>query len=53
MAAKNYLTEMVAGVESGLETFLVLSGVTRTEDLGRFPYRPPQVYQSVADTEPI
>jgi 5'-nucleotidase len=39
------------GIESGLETVLVLSGVTRLEDIEHFPYRPTRVAQSVADLE--
>jgi NagD protein len=33
----------------GLETILVLTGVTRREDVPRFPYRPTQIVESVAD----
>lgn len=42
-------TDVIAGVESGLETILVLTGVTREEDVTRFPYRPTHVLPSVAD----
>jgi NagD protein len=42
-------TDVVAGIEAGLETILVLSGVTRPEDIERFPYRPSRVVDSVAD----
>jgi len=42
-------TDVVAGIEAGLETILVLSGVTRSEDIERFPYRPSRVVDSVAD----
>jgi NagD protein len=45
-------TDIIAGVQSGLETILVLSGVTRRADVGRFPYRPGCVLDSVADIEP-
>ena len=38
-----------AGMEAGLETVLVLNGVTRREDIDRFPYRPSRVVESVAD----
>jgi NagD protein len=44
-------TDIVAGVESGLETILVLTGVTRREDVERFPYQPTQICASVADIE--
>ena len=33
-------TDVVAGIEAGLETILVLSGVTSRADIERFPYRP-------------
>lgn len=40
-------TDVVAGMESGLETILVLSGVTREADIATFPYRPSRVAPSV------
>ncbi len=45
-------TDMVAGVESGMETILVLSGVTRREEVERFPYQPGRILSSVADIDP-
>lgn len=45
-------TDIVAGVVSGLETYLVLSGVTRSGDVAHFPYRPSHIYESVAFIEP-
>jgi NagD protein len=45
-------TDIVAGVTSGMETILVLSGVTREEDIGKFPYLPTYVKRSVAEIEP-
>jgi NagD protein len=44
-------TDVVAGVMSGLETILVLSGVSTREDVMHFPYRPTQILNSVADIE--
>jgi len=44
-------TDIVAGVMSGLDTILVLSGVSKREDVKRFPYRPTQILNSVADIE--
>jgi len=44
-------TDIIAGVESGMRTILVLSGVTRREDTDRFPYRPSWVLESVAEIE--
>ena len=45
-------TDIVTGVESGMETVLVLSGVTRSEDIRRYPYQPSRVVSSVAEIEP-
>jgi NagD protein len=42
-------TDIVAGLEAGLETILVLSGVTTREEAERFPYRPSRIVDSVAD----
>ena len=44
-------TDIVAGVESGMRTILVLTGVTRREDIDRFPYQPTWVLESVAEVE--
>lgn len=44
-------TDMVAGIESGLRTILVLTGVTSREQVERFPYRPTWVRESIADVE--
>lgn len=44
-------TDMIAGVESGLETILVLTGVTKREDIEKFPYRPAHIVESVASIE--
>jgi NagD protein len=45
-------TDMIAGVESGMETILVLTGVTRREDVDRYPYQPTRIVESVAEIEP-
>jgi NagD protein len=45
-------TDIVAGVEAGLETILVLSGVTRRENVARFPYQPTRICDSVGDIDP-
>jgi NagD protein len=42
-------TDIVAGLEAGLETILVLSGVTSPQDAERHPYRPSRIVDSVAD----
>ena len=42
-------TDIVAGIESGMETVLVLSGVTQSRDLAGFAYRPGYVLAGVGD----
>lgn len=44
-------TDIVAGVESGMDTVLVLSGVTEREDVGRYPYQPMRIVESVGEIE--
>lgn len=45
-------TDIIAGVQSGLGTILVLSGVTRVGDVPKFPYTPNFIVDSVANIEP-
>ena len=40
-------TDIQAGVESEIETILVLSGVTRKETISQFPYQPRNVLEGV------
>jgi NagD protein len=42
-------TDVLCGIEAGLSTILVLSGVTQEDEIGRFPYRPSRVLKSIAD----
>jgi len=42
-------TDIVAGIEAGLSTYLVLTGSTRAEDVGRYPFRPGHVVDSIAN----
>ena len=42
-------TDVVAGIEAGLETILVLSGSTKAADIDRYPYRPSHVLPSIAE----
>jgi NagD protein len=45
-------TDIVGGLEAGMQTCLVLSGVSTRDSVSRFPYRPTFLYDSVADIEP-
>src|SRR5204863_3623088 len=42
-------TDIVAGLEAGLHTILVLSGVTARAEAERFPFRASQTLESVAE----
>jgi NagD protein len=42
-------TDIVSGLEAGMHTILVLTGLTTREEAERFPYRPSQIVDSVAD----
>jgi len=42
-------TDVISGLEAGLQTFLVLTGSTRAEQVESFPYRPTHVVDGVKD----
>jgi len=42
-------TDIIAGIESDIETALVLSGITRREDLTMYPYQPNYILDKAAD----
>ena len=42
-------TDIIAGIESNVDTVLVLSGVTSENMLGDFPYRPKYIFNTVGD----
>ena len=42
-------TDVISGLESGMSTVLVLSGVTAREDLRTYAYRPSEVLDGVGD----
>ncbi|MFE3292604.1 HAD-IIA family hydrolase [Rhodococcus sp. NPDC059234] len=42
-------TDVVSGLEAGLQTILVLTGISTRESVEMFPYRPTLVLDSVAD----
>ena len=46
-------TDVVAGMEAGLRTVLVLTGSTRRSQIETFPYRPTRVEDSIADVVPL
>jgi NagD protein len=42
-------TDIVAGIEAGLYTILVLSGISDQAEINRYPFRPDEVLASVAE----
>ena len=42
-------TDIIAGIESNVDTVLVLSGVTSREDIDLFPYRPKYILNGVGE----
>ncbi|MBC2904990.1 HAD-IIA family hydrolase [Streptomyces cupreus] len=42
-------TDVLAGLEAGMRTFLVLTGLTAEADMDRFPFRPTKVVDSIAN----
>jgi NagD protein len=49
MVGDNMDTDIIAGIQSGLETVLVLSGVSRAEELPGYAYRPHHVARDAAE----
>jgi NagD protein len=42
-------TDVIAGIEAGLDTVLVMTGLATRDEIDRFPYRPGRICDSVAD----
>lgn len=42
-------TDIIAGIESNVDTVLVLSGVTSMDDIDKFPYRPKYILSGVGE----
>jgi NagD protein len=45
-------TDVVSGLEAGMETILVLTGLTTREEAERYPYRAGRIIDSIADLLP-
>ena len=42
-------TDVVAGLEAGMHSILVLTGSTQREAADAYPYRPSRIVESIAD----
>ena len=49
----NMETDILAGTQAGVNTVLVLSGVTQKDDLDQYPYQPNHVFSKAADIDLI
>jgi NagD protein len=49
MVGDRMATDIITGIETGMETILVLTGVTRREEVDHFPYRPSRIVESVRE----
>jgi NagD protein len=45
-------TDIIAGIQSGMETILVLTGVTQREAIDHFPFQPTYIHDSVETIQP-
>jgi NagD protein len=45
-------TDIVAGIEAGLHTVLVLTGISDQAEIEKYPFRPDEIVDSVADLLP-
>lgn len=51
MIGDNYETDISVGINSGMDTLLVLTGVTKKEDITHFPVQPTYVVDDLSDWE--
>lgn len=53
MVGDNLETDIIAGVQSGMETILVLSGVSHEADLARVAYRPDRIVKDAFELREV
>jgi NagD protein len=46
-------TDIRAGLEAGVETFLVMTGIATRDSVDKFPYRPSHVVSGISDLIPL
>ena len=45
-------TDIIAGIEAGLHTVLVMTGISDEAEVEKYPFRPDEIVDSVADLLP-
>lgn len=53
MIGDNMETDIMAGIQAGMRTILVLTGVSQTADIPRYAYRPHHVVKDVSEVLPL
>jgi len=53
MIGDNMDTDIIAGIQAGMDTILVLSGVTGIDDLESYPYRPGRIVANVGKIDSL
>jgi len=43
--------DILTGVQAGIKIILVLTGMSRRQDLDKYPYRPTYIFPSVAEID--
>ncbi|HEX2951517.1 MAG TPA: HAD-IIA family hydrolase [Armatimonadota bacterium] len=51
MVGDRMATDVISGMEAGMDTILVLSGLTTRDEVERYPFRPTQILPSVREIE--
>jgi len=49
----NMATDILAGVQAGIETVLVLTGVSQMKNLPNFPFRPNHIFPALKDVDVV
>jgi NagD protein len=49
----NLRTDILAGIQAGLETILVLTGVSKKEDIEQMPFRPHHIFPGVGEVDVV